>query len=118
NSKMIAALAVMKQQLEKKDMMDFVKERGLTGFAHTQGHIPSGVPYIGHACDAISEGKLDRVMIIGKGSLFLARLTNLSDGASFFIEKSTGGQAVGAITKEDVKRLILEALGDIRDTLQ
>ena len=29
-------------------------------------------------------------MIIGKGSLFLARLTNLSDGASFIIEPSSG----------------------------
>lgn len=118
NSKMIAALSVMKQQLEKKDMMDFVREKGLIGFAHTQGHIPSGVPYIGHACDAIREGKLNRVMIIGKGSLFLARLTNLSDGASFFIEKSSGTPAVGAVTKDDVKRLILEALGDIKDSLQ
>jgi len=115
---MIAALAVMKQQLEKKDMMDFVREKGLTGFAHTQGHIPSGVPYIGHACDAIREGKMDRAMIIGKGSLFLARLTNLSDGASFFIEKSSGAPSAGTVTKEDVKRLILEALGDIRDSLQ
>jgi betaine reductase len=43
NAKMIAALAVMKKQLEKKEMMNFVKEKGITGFAHTQGHIPSGV---------------------------------------------------------------------------
>lgn len=118
NAKMTAALAVMKKQLEKKDMMDFVKEKGLTGFAHTQGHIPSGVPFVGHACDAIREGKLNRVMIIGKGSLFLARLTNLSDGASFFIEKSTGAASMGAVSKEDVKTLILEVLGDLRDSLQ
>jgi betaine reductase len=118
NAKMTAALAVMKKQLEKKDMMDFVKKKGLTGFAHTQGHIPSGVPFVGHACDAIKEDKMDRAMIIGKGSLFLARLTNLSDGASFFIEKSEGKGSQSAIGKEEVKQLILEALGDIRDSLQ
>jgi len=118
NAKMIAALAVMKKQLEKKEMMEFVKEKGLTGFAHTQGHIPSGVPFVGHACDAIKEDKMTRAMIIGKGSLFLARLTNLSDGASFLIEKSEGKGSQAALSKDDVKQLILEALGDIRDSLQ
>ncbi len=118
NAKMTAALAVMKKQLEKKDMMAFVKEKGLIGFAHTQGHIPSGVPFVGHACDAIRDGKMNRVMIIGKGSLFLARLTNLSDGASFFIEKSTGSGAVGAISKDEIKNMILEVLSEISESLK
>ncbi len=51
NFKMIAALAVMKGQLEKVRIPDFVKEKGIPGFVHTQGHIPSGVPFIGHACE-------------------------------------------------------------------
>jgi betaine reductase len=58
---------------------------------------------------------MKRVMIIGKGSLFLARLTNLADGGSFMIESPRGifPSPSGAVGKEDVKALILEALADI-----
>ncbi|MEG1642166.1 MAG: glycine/sarcosine/betaine reductase complex component C subunit beta [Synergistaceae bacterium] len=117
NFKMIAALGVMKKQIEKPEMLNFIKEHGMTGFAHTQGHIPSGVPFIGHAIDAILEGKMTRTMIIGKGSLFLGRLTNLADGASFLIEKPSGKKASGGVTKEEVREIILEALGDIAEAL-
>ncbi|MDT8284933.1 MAG: DUF5940 domain-containing protein, partial [Thermovirgaceae bacterium] len=113
NYKMIAALAVMKGQLKKEEMPAFVEQKGIPGFAHTQGHIPSGVPFIGHACEAIREGRYGRVMIIGKGSLFLARLTNLSDGASFLIEPGTGSGRRGEITKDDVREAILEVLMDL-----
>ncbi|WP_024821871.1 MULTISPECIES: glycine/sarcosine/betaine reductase complex component C subunit beta [Aminobacterium] len=117
STKMIAALGVMKKSVEKAKMMDFVKERGLIGYAHTQGHIPSGVPFVGPACEAIKAGTMKRAMIIGKGSLFLARLTNLSDGASFLIEPSSGGPGA-AVSKEDVKELILEVLSEITEKLQ
>ena len=62
---------------------------------------------------------MKRVMIIGKGSLFLGRLTNLADGASFLIEAptGTGAAAAGAVSKEDVKALILEALSEIAGKL-
>ncbi len=115
NIKMIAALAVMKKGIEKKDMMTFVKEKGLPGFAHTQGHIPAGVPFVGPAVDMIKEGKMERAMIIGKGSLFLARLTNLADGASFLIEKPA--PAAASVTKDDIKSLLLEALSEISASL-
>ena len=118
NIKMIAALAVMKKAIEKADMVSFIKEHGTVGYAHTQGHIPAGVPVIGPACEGIKAGKMKRVMIIGKGSLFLARLTNLADGASFLIETPTGGGAAGgAVSKEDVKALILEALSEVAGKL-
>ena len=119
NIKMTAALAVMKKTFEKADMDKFIKERGVIGFAHTQGHIPSGVPFMGVACEAIKAGKMKRAMIIGKGSLFLARLTNLADGASFVIEACDGstGRGKGAITKDEVKSLILEALSEISQKL-
>jgi len=113
NFKMIAALAVMKGQLKKEEMASFVEQKGIPGFAHTQGHIPSGVPFIGHACEAVKAGKYRRVMIIGKGSLFLARLTNLSDGASFLIEPSSGATSGTVITKEEVRETILEVLMDL-----
>ncbi|MFP4481428.1 MAG: glycine/sarcosine/betaine reductase complex component C subunit beta [Thermovirgaceae bacterium] len=118
NFKMIAALAVMKGQLEKNAMNDFVSQKGIPGFAHTQGHIPSGVPFIGHACDAIAAGEMERVMIIGKGSLFLARLTNLSDGASFVIERSGEPQGGEGLTKEDIRETLLDALAEIAEGLK
>jgi len=114
NIKMTAALAVMKKAIEKSDMDEFIKKHGTIGFAHTQGHIPSGVPFIGTACEAIKAGTMKRAMIIGKGSLFLARLTNLADGASFFIEPSKGGSTSSAsLSKEDVKAMVMEALSEI-----
>jgi len=118
NIKMTAALAVTKKAIEKADMMTFVKERGVVGFAHTQGHIPSGVPFIGHACEALKAGTMKRAMIIGKGSLFLARLTNLADGASFLLEPPSGAKAAGAaVSKDDIKALLLEVLSELSGKL-
>ncbi len=120
NYKMIAALAVMKGKLERTAIDAFMAKHGLPGFAHTQGHIPSGVPYLGHAVDAIREGAIRRAMIIGKGSLFLARLTNLADGASFIVEAPSGAEAAPAagVTKDEVKAYLLEALSELADSLQ
>ncbi|HBM80986.1 MAG TPA: glycine reductase, partial [Clostridiaceae bacterium] len=77
NFKMIAALAVKYKQIERSQLMEFAKKHGNPGFAPTQGHVPSGVPIIGFARDFILEGKIKSVMVIGKGSLFLGRMTNL-----------------------------------------
>lgn len=54
NYKMIAALAVKKGQIARTDIANFVKEHGMTGWAPTQGHIPSGVPYIGPLREEVS----------------------------------------------------------------
>ena len=119
NYKMIAALAVMKGQLAREDLGRFVAERGMPGFVATQGHIPSGVPYVGHALEAFRAGTLRRAMIIGKGSLFLGRLTNLADGASFIMERPCDRQAdQGAPGREDVLEVLLGALEDLAVTLQ
>ena len=119
NFKMIAALAVMKGQCEKVEIPNFVKRHGLHGFAPTQGHIPSGVPFLGHAVDAMKAGTMDRAMIIGKGSLFLGRLTNLADGASFMVEKPTGAKcAAGNVSREDVESVILDVLADLAAKLK
>ena len=117
NFKMIAALAVLKGQLERTAIKDFVAKHGMPGFAHTQGHIPSGVPFLGHAVDAIASGAIKRAMIIGKGSLFLARLTNLSDGASFLVEASSGEPA-GSLTRDEVKNVLLDVLADLAESLK
>ncbi|MEW6443642.1 MAG: glycine/sarcosine/betaine reductase complex component C subunit beta [bacterium] len=117
NAKMIAALAVVKGQLERAALNDFVARHGLVGFAQTQGHIPSGVPFLGHAVDAIASGAIRRVMIIGKGSLFLARLTNLADGASFLVE-APSGEPAGGVTREEMKNVLLDALADLAESLR
>jgi betaine reductase len=95
NYRTLAALAVKRQEIEREAMDDFVAQRGLPGFAPTQGHIPAGVPYLGHAraamlADGPSAGSgqaLARVMVVAKGSLFLGRMTQLADGMSFILEK-------------------------------
>ena len=58
-------------------------------------------------------------MIIGKGSLFLGRLTNLADGASFIMEQP-GDRAAGngAPGKDEVLDVLLGALEELAVTLQ
>lgn len=90
NYKMIAALGVKQGAIERTAIADFVKEHGMPGWAPTQGHIPSGVPYLGFARQDILAGKIEKVMIIGKGSLFLGRMTNLFDGVSIVLQKNIG----------------------------
>ena len=117
NYKMIAALAVKKGDLEKKEMPAFATKHGLTGWAPTQGHIPSGVPYIGFAVEDIKAGKIKNAMIIGKGSLFLGRMTNLFDGVSFVIQANTGAEDNSGVSEEEVKGLIAKAMKDFAETL-
>lgn len=110
NYKMIAALAVKRGELEKADLATFPAKHGLTGWAPTQGHIPSGVPYIGFAREEILSGEIKNAMIIGKGSLFLGRMTNLFDGVSFVIQANTGAEKEKGVSEEEVKSLIAKAL--------
>ena len=52
-------------------------------------------------------------MVIGKGSLFLGRMTNLFDGVSFVIEANNGQSDGGSgVSEEEVKSLIANALKD------
>lgn len=88
NTRMIAALAVMAGEFDRADIASFVARHGLPGFAPTQGHVPSGVPALGHMRDRMLAGTLRNALLIGKGSLFLGRLTNLFDGLSMLIEQN------------------------------
>lgn len=111
NYKMIAALAVKKGQLEKAELPGFVKKYGYVGFAPTQGHIPSGVPIVGYGREKIMNGEMTRFMLIGKGSLFLGRMTNLFDGVSFIVEKNPGIEPeIGSVSKEQIKSMVAEAM--------
>ena len=53
-------------------------------------------------------------MIIGKGSLFLGRMTNLFDGVSFVIHGNTAAEeeAAAGVSEEEVKGLIAKAMKD------
>jgi betaine reductase len=88
NYRIIASLAVMRKEIEKKDLNDFVERRGMLGFSPTQGHIASAVPVLGHAIRKMQSGKMDRALFLAKGSLFLGRMTQMADGISFLLEKN------------------------------
>lgn len=111
NYKMIAALGVKQGAIERAELNSFVKEHGMIGWAPTQGHIPSGVPYMGFARKEILAGNIKRAMIIGKGSLFLARMTNLFDGISFILETNPGDTGIQASTTEKVITVGITLLG-------
>jgi hypothetical protein len=84
----LAALAVMRGQIQKSEMEDFVRARGMLGYAPTQGHIPSAIVYLGHAMENLRAGKIRQALLIAKGSLFLGRMTQLSDGCSFLVDRN------------------------------
>ncbi len=106
NYKMIAALGVKLGQLERSELPVFVKKHGLRGFAPTQGHIPSGVPYLGFARESMMAGHTKNAMIIGKGSLFLGRMTNQFDGISFFLQANTKKALSGSMPAPAVARAV------------
>ena len=84
----LAALAVMRGQIVKAEMEDFVHTRGMLGYAPTQGHIPSAIVYLGHAVERLRAKQIRHALLIAKGSLFLGRMTQLSDGCSFLVDRN------------------------------
>ena len=58
-------------------------------------------------------------MIIGKGSLFLGRMTNLFDGVSFVIHGNTATvqEEAAGVSEEEVKGLIAKAMKEFAATL-
>lgn len=87
NYKTIAALAARKGDIPSGEVESFVRERGMPGFAPTQGHLASAVCYLPHAVGRLSTGEAARVHMIAKGSLFLGRMSQLSDGMSVLLER-------------------------------
>ncbi len=111
NFKMIAALGAKRGDIERTAMPEFIKNHGMPGFAPTQGHIPSGVPFVGHAKEMMKSGQIEKAMIVGKGSLFLGRMTNLFDGVSIVMEKNIGiVEEGGAVSKEEIKEMVAETM--------
>ena len=117
NYKMIGALAVKNGEMERAQLASFPAEHGMTGWAPTQGHIPSGAPYLGFARQEILDGETETAMIIGKGSLFLGRMTNLFDGVSVVLRKNGGKEEAAAVSTEQIKGLIAEAMRNFANSL-
>jgi betaine reductase len=90
NYRTLASLAVLEKLITREAIDDFVRARGMPGFSPTQGHIASAIPYLGHARRGLTTGRLTRTMFTGKGSLFLGRMTQLSDGISLIVERNQG----------------------------
>ncbi|MCC6173870.1 MAG: glycine reductase [Chloroflexi bacterium] len=88
NYRMIGGLAVVRGEMTAADLPAFVEAHGMPGFAPTQGHVASAVPFLGHAVDMMREGgTLQNTLFLAKGSLFLGRMTQMSDGLSFLLER-------------------------------
>jgi betaine reductase len=90
NYRTLASLAVIEKLIGRESIDDFIRTRGMPGFSPTQGHIASAIPYLGHALRGLTGGGLTRTMFTGKGSLFLGRMTQLSDGISLLMERNPG----------------------------
>lgn len=88
NYRLIAALAIRAGEIGREELPAFVAQRGMPGFAPTQGHIASALAYLPHALERLSEGDAQRVQMLAKGSLFLGRMSELSDGMSLLLERN------------------------------
>lgn len=88
NYRLIAALAARRGLFGREGIESFVKERGMPGFAPTQGHIASAFCYAAHAHQALTSGNAQRVMLLAKGSLFLGYMSQQSDGMSVVLERN------------------------------
>ena len=90
NYRTIAALSAAKGDIERADIAGFVTQRGMPGYAPTQGHLASALCYTPHALDRLTTGDAHKVMMLAKGSLFLGRMCQLSDGMSVLLERNSG----------------------------
>ena len=88
NYRLIAAMATLAEEISREDIPRFVEKHGMPGFSPTQGHIASAIPFLGHAVDRMVAGEMERAMFLAKGSLFLGRMTQLSDGLSIILERN------------------------------
>jgi betaine reductase len=89
NYRVIAGLATLQKEITPAQVAEFVNQHGMPGYAPTQGHIASAIPFLGHAVDGLKTGRLQRAMFLAKGSLFLGRMTQLADGLSFILERNS-----------------------------
>ncbi|MBA3267989.1 MAG: glycine reductase [Acidimicrobiia bacterium] len=95
NYRTMAALALRRGDIDRESLATFVTERGMPGFAPTQGHLASALCYLPHAVRRLTSGDAGRVCLVAKGSLFLGRMCQLSDGMSMLLERNAGSRRGG-----------------------
>jgi betaine reductase len=88
NYRTIAALAARRGDIERDGIAEFVRAHGMPGYSPTQGHLASALCYLPHALERLTSGEANRVMLLAKGSLFLGRMSQLSDGMSVLLERN------------------------------
>lgn len=93
NYRLMAAAAATSGHMERDDVDAFLSTRAVAGFAPTQGHLASAISLLPYIVSGIRQGTLQRAQLIAKGSLFLGKMSRLSDGASMIFED--GGCDVG-----------------------
>lgn len=86
NYRMVAAVATRGRQIEQSQIPEFLATRCVSGFAPTQGHIASAICLLPHILAEMRSGAIRRAQLVAKGSLFLGRMTAMSDGMSALIE--------------------------------
>ncbi|HEV7864821.1 MAG TPA: glycine/sarcosine/betaine reductase complex component C subunit beta [Acidimicrobiia bacterium] len=91
NYRLLAALAARRGDIAREEMAAFAASHGMPGFAPTQGHLASALCYLPHARSRLTVGGAGRVMLLAKGSLFLGRMSQLSDGMSVLLERNGDG---------------------------
>ena len=88
NYQIIAALAAQAGEIARSEIPAFAEAHGMPGFSPTQGHIASAIAYLPHAVAGLTRGPFTRVQLVAKGSLFLGRMTELTDGVSILLERN------------------------------
>lgn len=94
NYRMMAAMLCGAKEIERADMAEFARRKGVPGYAPTQGHIASGFVYAPHALREIQAEKIRNCFLIARASLFLGQMTELTDGMSVLIERNAMAKRV------------------------
>lgn len=90
NYRTIAAMAARRGEIDRADIDAFATSRGMPGYAPTQGHLASALCYLPHALARLRGGAATRALMLAKGSLFLGRMSQGSDGMSVLLERNGG----------------------------
>ena len=67
NYRLIGGLAALAGEIAPAEVDAFVTTHGLPGFAPTQGHIASAIPYLAHALDGLRRGAHPARDVPGQG---------------------------------------------------
>ncbi|MFN2496844.1 MAG: DUF5940 domain-containing protein, partial [Pseudonocardiaceae bacterium] len=81
---------VRRGEIRRDEIPEFIAQRGMPGYAPTQGHLASAICYLPHALTRLRDGTANRVLLMAKGSLFLGRMSQVSDGMSVLLERNGG----------------------------